>query len=239
MGIITSPGESDLDATNLNGDEVDRLQLALERGLHDIRTEGTSIFQRKLMEYEEEIMEAASVAKEKFGKSFGGQAPSSTQFGIDRIHSGYFGYDSWSNCPDASAGSTQVWLDNSVPDNLSGSGGSANPLVIGEPVVHLVLGVGSYAENPKTGRVQFEFNETPKPCISTEVEFFNSDIPEKYLDSPFLLDKDDQVFSEYYSPENGTEELYLQGITFIEQKDYRILDPSDMAGTNDEDIVRQ
>ena len=239
MPKVDTPAETGLQRADLSDDEASMLMTAYERSLEDVRGLNTESLLSKIREYQGEIELAAQVAKATFNKDFDGSNPQSGAFGIDRIHSGYFGWDSWYNCPDATAGSVTTWLDNSVPDNLSGSGGVNNPLTVGEPVVHVILGVGSYVENPKATRLKFRLNDQPRTAISTETEFFNTDLRAKFFDTPILLKDDDDVFAEFYGAESGAEALYPIGLTFIEAKDYRELDPADMAGTDDDNIVVQ
>lgn len=237
MPKVDTPSQTGLQMADLSNEEQTALERAFERGLEDVRSEENEVLNDKLREYRAEVMQTAKVAKATFSKHFDGQSPESGSFGIDRIHSGYFGYDSWANCPDATAGEVTTWLDNATPDNLGGPGGVDNPLTVGEPVVHLIAGVGSYAQNPKATRLRFRLNDQPRAAISTEMEFFNTDLRAKFFDTPILLKDDDDLFAQFYGDETGNEALYPIGVTFIEAKDYRELDPSNMAGANSDNIV--
>lgn len=237
MPKIDTPGKTGLSEAPLGSDEESALSLFYERGLEDVRELDTEVVLHKIQEYRNEIKQGARVAKSTFQKQFDGFQPQSGAFGISPIRAGYFGYDSWDNCPDATAGSVTTWLDNSTPDNLGGSGGVNNPLTVGEPVVHMVLGVGSYAQSPKTEAVRFRLNDQPRTAVETERAFRHTDLRMQFLDTPILLKDDDDVFAEFYSSESGSEALYPIGVTFIEAKDYRELDPANMAGTDQSNIV--
>lgn len=239
MPKVDTPAKTGLKEADLSSDEMTALDRAFDRSLEDVRALGTQVLLTKIQEYQAEIQQTARVAKATFNKQFDGANPQSGAFGLDRIFSGYFGYDSWDNCPDAVAGSTQTWLDNATPDNLSGSGGVNNPLTVGEPAVHLVLGVGSYAQSPKATRVKFRLNDQPRTAVSTEAEFRNTDLRAKFFDTPILLKDDDDVFAEFYSDQDGNEALYPIGVSFVEAKDFRELDPANMAGTSTDNIVVQ
>ena len=237
MPKVDTPGRTGLSESPLSSDEKSQLQLYYERGLEDVRELDTEVILRKIQEYQNEIEQSARVAKSEFQKEFDGFQPQSGAFGISPIRSGYFGYDSWDNCPDASAGSVTTWLDNATPDNLNGSGGVNGPLTVGEPVVHLILGVGSYAQSPKAEGVRFRLNDQPRTVVETERAFRSTDLRVQFLDTPILLKDDDDVFAEFYGAESGNEALYPIGVTFIEAKDYRELDPAEMAGTDASNIV--
>jgi len=237
MPKVDSPGNTGLEQDSLSQEETAALNEYFNYGLREYRTEGPDRL-RQLVQRRRNLVDiAAAVAKATFNKQFDGHQPQSGSFGVSTIRSGYCGYDSWDNCPDATSGDTTVWLDNSVPDNLGGSGGVNNPLTVGEPVVHLLLGIGSYAESPKAESVRLRLNDQPRTVIHTGPWFANTDLRYAPLSTPILLKDDDDVFARFYSDASGNEALYPIGLTFIEAKDYRELDPANMAGTDDDNIV--
>jgi len=237
MPKVDSPGRAGLSQSPLSDSESSQLSLYFERGLEDVRELDTEVLLQKIQEYQNEIQQAASVAKATFNKEFDGSQPKSGSFGVSPIRSGYFGYDSWDDCPDATDGEVTTWLDNSVPTNLGGTGGVNNPLTVGEPVVHLILGFASYAQSPKAESIRLRLNDQPRTAIEVERAFRNTDLRHQFLDTPILLKDDDDVFAEFYATGDGSEALRPVGVTFIEAKDYRELDPANMAGTNADNIV--
>jgi hypothetical protein len=237
MPKVDTPGNTGLSANTLSQAESDALSLFFNRGLRDYRTEGNGRLRQFLQQYRGEIDQAAEVAKATFDKEFDGHQPQSGSFGVSRIRPGYFGYDSWDNCPDATEGSVTTWLDNSTPDNLSGSGGVDSPLTVGEPVVHLIVGFATHAESPKAEAIKLRLNDQPRTSIQVGEEFRKTDLRYAPLSTPILLKDDDDVYAEFYADADGAESLYPVGLTFIEAKDYRELDPSNMAGTDDDNIV--
>lgn len=237
MPKVDSPGQTGLSEAPLGSNEQSMLEMFFERGLEDVRELDTEVVLHKIQEYRDEITQAARVAKSEFKKDFDGFQPKSGAFGVSPIRAGYFGYDSWDNCPDGTSGSVTTWLDNATPDNLNGSGGQSNPLTVGEPVTHVILGVGSYAQSPKAEGVRFRLNDQPRTVIETERNFRGTDLRMQFLDTPILLKNDDDVYAEFYSSASGNEALYPIGVTFIEAKDYRELDPANMAGTDQSNIV--
>lgn len=237
MPKVDSPARNGIERAELSDSEKEKLNLAVSRGLEDTRALDTQTVVQKLLDYTEEIREAAEIAKAQYDKSFDGLAPTSGSFGLDHIHSGYFGYDSWDNIPELSAGETQVWLDNSVPDNLDGDGGIDNPVTVGENACHLICGVGSYAESPKVSRLNWRLNDQPRPSITTEQNFRNTDLRVQWLDTPVVLKDDDDVYAEVYADQDGTDAPYLVGLSFVEAKEMRLLDPSQMAGADSSNIV--
>lgn len=237
MPKVDSPGRTGLSQSPLSDSESSQLSLYFERGAEDVRELDTEVLLQKIQEYQNEITQAASVAKSEFSKEFDGFQPQSGSFGISPIRSGYFGYDSWDNCPDATAGEVTTWLDNSTPDNLSGTGGVNNPLTVGEPVVHLILGFASYAQSPKAEAIKLRLNDQPRTAVEVERAFRNTDLRHQFLDTPILLKDDDDVYGEFYATEDGSEALRPVGVTFIEAKDARELDPAEMAGADSSNIV--
>lgn len=239
MPKVDSPARNGIERAELSEEEKSKLNLAVSRGLEDTRALDTQTVVQKLLDYTEEIREAAEIAKAQYDQSFDGLAPTSGSFGLDTIHSGYFGYDSWDNLPELTAGETQVWLDNSVPDNLDGVGGVEGPASVGEKAVHLVCGVGSYAESPKISRMNWRLNDQPRPSITTEQFFRNTDLRVKWLDTPIVLKEDDDVYAEVYADQGGMDAPYLVGLSFLKSKPMRILDPVQMAGTDSNNIVSE
>jgi len=226
----------------LSEDEDDLLQMSFDRSLEDTRSEDTEVLREKFQEYYDEIEIVAQIAKAELSGSFDGQSPESGNFGLDTIHPGYFGYNDWDNVPDVTGGSAFDWIDDGTPDNLnSGSTGFGAPVTIGEPAVHVILGFGSYAPDPVTNRIKEEKNDNPLPAVTTEDSFRNTDLRIKWKDSPTVLQPDDTYsvrgFAGGEDGETYAEALYPIGLTFLEAKKYRVLDPADMAGSSDSDVV--
>lgn len=232
MPKVETPARTGLKQNQLSQPEKDSLNLYLDRGAVDVRELDTRVIRDMLNRYQDELFQTARVAKAEFDKEFDGEHPESGKFGISRIRAGYFGYDSWDNGPDAEEGTAVTWIDNSVPDNLSGSGGQSNPATVGEPVAHLITAIGSHSQSPKTEAVRLRLNDQPRTVIPTEYAFRETDLRYKPLTTPILLKKDDDVYAEFVGSAAGDESLYFDGVTFIESKDYRELVPADMAGAS-------
>lgn len=226
----------------LSQDELRRFNRAFERFLEDTRTLDTEVLVEKFTEYGQEILATAEVAKHELQGSFDGQSPSSNSFGMDTVHPGYFGYDDWDDMPTLTGGAANDWIDNDTPTNLAGgAGGFANPLGIGDPVVHVILGFGSYAADPVVSRIKWEKNEEPEAAVTTENNFRNSDLRIQWLDTPFVLQPQDdfaaRVFAGGEAGTNYEDAVYPLGISFLEADAYRNLDPANMAGTSNANIV--
>lgn len=237
MPKVDTPGDTGLSMAELSQAESQQLSLFFNRGLRDYRTEGNGRLRQFIEQYRGEIEQAAQVAKATFNQEFDGHQPQSGSFGVSHLRAGYFGYDSWDNCPNATEGSVTTWLDNSVPDNLGGTGGQSNPLTVGEPVVHLIVGFATYEESPKAESIKLRLNDQPRTSISVGEQFRKTDLRYAPLSTPILLKDDDDVYAEFYADADGSEALYPVGVTFIQAKDYRELDPANMAGTDDDNIV--
>lgn len=227
---------------NLSDPEMDLLKQSFDRSLEDTRSEDTEVIREKMQEYFNEIHLAAKVARYELSGSFDGQAPESGNFGITTIHPGYLGYNDWDSLGAVSGQSAFDWIDDDTPDNLnSGSSGFANPITVGEPVVHAILGFASYAPDPVTTRIKEEKNDNPVPAINTEDAFRNTDLRIAWRDTVQILQPDDTYAARGYAGgETGStynEAIYPIGVSFIEAKKARILDPADMAGTSDSDVV--
>jgi len=232
MPKVDTPGDTGVEMAELSQQEQNNLQLYLSRGLVDARSLDTRVVRDLITQYDSEVNQAAQAAKAEFDKNFDGEQPTSGRFGVSRIRSGYFGYDSWDDCPDASAGSATTWIDNAVPTHLKGSGGQQNPATVGEPVVHLITAIGSHEQSPKAEGVRLRLNDQPRTTIPVGYHFRETDLRYKPLSTPIMLKKDDDVFAEFYGDADGSESLYFDGVTFIESKDYRELVPVNMAGTS-------
>ncbi len=249
MPKIDSPDESGLAEADLSQAEKDRFALMFERYIEDVRTLDTETTVNKFREYQAEIQQAARVAKAEFAQGFGGTEPNSGQFGASLIRPGFFGYDSWLNCPDAEEGTAVPWLDAAAPDNLSGSAG--DPLTVGEDAVHIIIGVGSYVgstavnftdssvnrELPKTEAVKFRLNDQPRTSIETWMAFRNTDMRQRYFDTPMLVTEDDDVYAEFVGGEAGTEALYPIGVSYVKGKALREIVAADMATEDGKNIV--
>jgi hypothetical protein len=233
MVQVSTPGQSGYDRDTLSSEEQQSLQTTLDRAFEDIRTDEHNPVQNLLMQYNDEIEFAAEVAKAQFDQRFDGLNPGSGFFGIDTIHSGYFGYYDWDNTPDASSvGEVVDWIDDSAPDEFSGSGGRNNPIRVGENAVHLITGLGSYSQSPVATRHQFFKNDNPRTSFSSDVEFRNTDLRIKPFDAPVVLAEDDDLYARYLAGATGSEQLYLFGVSYIPEKQLRTIDPVDMPGEN-------
>lgn len=228
----------------LDSQETAEFNRGIKRFLEDTRTLDTEATLEKLLSYKQEIQTAVEVAKDELQGSFDGQFPASNNFGMSRIDPGYFGYDDWDDAPTFTGGSASDWIDNDTPTNMSGgSSGFSNPLRVGDPAVHLVLGIGSYAEDPVTSRVKWEKNGDPYAAVQTEDEFRNTDVRMKWLDTPVILQPQDEfaarVFAGGEVSSSYEDAPYLWGLSFVESKKLRLLDRADMAGTSENDVVEQ
>lgn len=242
MPKIETSGDIGAKMEELSNREEQRLRQSFERSLEDVRSDATEVIRRKMFEYFDEVQVAAQVARAELSGSFDGQSPNSGNFGLDTINPGYLGYDDWDDMPTVTGGQEFDWLDDDTPTNLnSGSSGFANPLRVGDSAVHIILGFGSYANNPVTTRIKEEKNDNPNPAVTTEDVFRNTDLRIKWLDTPTILQPDDTYavrgFAGAEVGETYEEALYPVGLTFLEAQAYRILDPADMAGTDSSNIV--
>lgn len=244
MPKVDSPSQSGVERAQLSDDEKGAFELALKRGFEDTRELDTQVKIQKILDYMGEVEEAAQIAKAQFDRTFDGMTPSSGNFGIDEIHSGYFGWNSWKNLPEFSdsgdgtiAEPVQPWIDSSVPDNLEGTGGVDGPATVGEDAVHIILGVGSYADDPVITRVNWRLNDQPRPSVNTEYAFQETDLQIKWLDTPIVLKKTDDIYAQVYADEPGTDAPYLVGFTYLPHKAYRSVDPARFAGSDSDNIV--
>lgn len=244
MPKVTAAGDSGAERNQLTSGEEDALQTTFERSFEDTRADGSTPLVDKLMEYYEEVKFAAEVAKHELSGQYDGQRPESGNFGASLAHPGYFGYDDWDAIPDVTGGQANNWLDSDTPSNLSsGNGGISDPLGVGEAATHLIMGVGSYADDPVITRVKFELNDQPEPAIVTEQEFRNTDMRIKWLDSPIVLRPDDNIGAEVFAGGSAgttySEAPHLVTVSFLEARYARETDPANMAGTADSNIVVQ
>lgn len=245
MPKLDTPGDRGPDRNDLTGSQRDliltaedrdpdtelgQIGTAFQRSLEDTRGLDTATIVEKYHEYLDEVVYAAGVAKAQFEKGFDGYQPTSGKFGLDHIYHGYFGWNAWDNLGSLTGGSTAPWIDGATPDNLGGN--ASNPATVGDQAVHLILGVGDYnPSSPITG-VNWRLNDQPRTTVHTESSFRNTDLQIQWLDTPVLLREDDDVSADVYAAEDGEAAPHLVGVTFIEEKPYRELLPSEMAGTD-------
>lgn len=243
MASYDTPNDVSTDSQTLSKDESDALQLAFERGLEDTRTLDTEAVREKLEEYSEEIGVAASIARAQFNQQFGGLNPSEGKFAVSRIHSGYFGYDSWENLPTLASGQVNDWIDSDSTDNLSsGSTGFAGPVKVGEQAVHIIMGFSTYHDSPKTSAIEYEVNESPRPSLKTKYEFTQTDLQTKWLDRPVILPENSLFAARIYADVGGDDFVRLEGLTFLTYRASQVTLPSDMTddtGSTDDNIVAQ
>lgn len=230
MGQIDSPDQIDTQRQELSEQEEMLLSLSLERGLEDTRDVDTETVREKVQEYQEEIVHAAEIARAQFGQKFGGLNPDSGRFAISRIHSGYFGYDSWENLGTLTGGTLNDWIDDDTPDNLSsGSSGLGNPLKVGSEAVHVILGVGTYHDSPKTSAVKMEVNESPRTAPKTKWELTRTDVQVKWLDRAIILPENALFAAQLYADSGGDDFPYLVGVSFTDNRASMVADPSNMT----------
>lgn len=227
---VDTPGETGVERSPLSGSEESRLKSSFKRAFDDLRYDGNQsvLLDKVWNQYRAELTFAAEVAKAQFDKEFDGVDPKSNRFGVDRIFSGYFGLDSWDNFTDYTQAEVVDWLDDSV-QHIGGSGGRDNPLRIGEDVVHLILGVGSYDPSPQTTRVQFVTNDNPGTSVALRPAFTQTDSRIKWLESPKLFNEDTDVYARAFGDEAGSDALYPFGVTYIVGKRKREIDPAQLA----------
>lgn len=236
-------GDIGADMDQLGSNEQEELQLAINRGLADTRSDAKEVVRQKVQEYMAEIEVAAQIAKRELQGTFDGQRPNSGNFGLGFNQPGYWGYDDWDDMPSLTGYTANDWIDGSTPSNNSsgGSGGLDDPLTVGEGTTHIILGYGSYASDPVVSRVEEQKNDNPIPCVETEDAFRNSDLRIKWLDTPRILQPDDTFAARVYpGGESGNsyeEALYPVHITFLEARYKRILDPANMTGSGNNNIV--
>lgn len=237
MPEVTRPDGTGLETDPLSNAEKERFDLMWDRSFRDIYAERANVLGRELQEYKQEALTAAQAAKSELSGNFDGGNPNSSAFGADRMFAGYFGYNTWLNVPDASANTVTTWIDNAAPDNLSGTGGQDNPLRVGEPAVHLIMGYEDYSPSPKASRVKLWLNDQPRTATTTEENFFGTPTSIVELDSPVFLKEDDTIYGEFYADTAGSHALKPFGITFVEASDYRTLDPANLAGTDTSNVA--
>jgi len=230
MAATDTPDDVSVNRQPLSGSEEKRLGLTLRRGLTDTRTLDTKVVAEKLDEYRDEINSAAQIARAQFEQKFGGLNPESGRFAISRIHSGYFGYDSWEDVPSLTGGSLNSWIDDDTPNNLSsGQSGLQNPLKVGEQAVHVIMGIGTYHDSPKTTAVKMEINESPRASIKTKYEFTRTDVQVKWLDRAIILPENALFAAQAYADSDGDDFPFFVGVSFLKNRAAQEADPAEMT----------
>lgn len=219
----------EIDTESLANNEQSVLDMAFQRSLEDTRALDTETIVEKFREYRNEIEFAASVAKAQMDQQIGGQITTPNKVAVTKIEPEYFGYDDWDNVPDASADTTSIWLDSDVPDNVTGSGGE--PAIVGDEAVHLILGMGTYSENEHARSFLYQLDRNLKTAVKAEDAFRNTDLMIQWMDQPFLLYEDREVYGEFYSAFAGDTAFRPVGVSFIDGKKARNVDPDTFTGT--------
>lgn len=215
----------------LSDSEKEALDRTFERALEDTRELDTETLQEKYREYSKEIKVAAEVARHQLPGTFGGFNPEiGNEFAMDWLDSSYFGLYDWDNGSDASSDTTTDWIHANSGDALSGTGG--NPVTVGNDAVHIILGVGSYAQSPKAQRVRFDVNDQPRAVLNVDRAFRETDMQVQWLDAPILLKKNDDLYGQFYAGVGGSEALHLEGVSFIAGKNSKTLDPDNFADSS-------
>lgn len=229
MAQVDTPSQIATDREPLSEDEKSILDMTFERGFEDTHVEDTEVVREKIQEYQEEIAQAAEIARAQFDQPFGGMNPKEGNFAMKRIHSGYFGYDSWENAPSVSAGENNAWIDDGSPDNLNGSSGISNPLKVGEDAVHIILGFGTYHASPKASSIKMRINDSPRSSVNVKWEFTRTDTQIKWLDRPIILPENALIAAEIYADNGGDEFLYPVGASFVKYRASQLADPAEMT----------
>jgi len=221
---------AEVDTAVLTDGEEKALRKAFSRSLEDTRSLDTETVVEKFREYMTEVEFAASVAKAQMDQQIGGQITTPNKVAITQVEPEYFGYQDWDNIPDATADTVTTWLDSSTPDELGGTGGE--PVKVGDEAVHLVLGMGTYSSDEKARSFSFNVDRSLKTAVKAEAAFRNTDLMIQWLDQPFLLYEDREIFGEFYSPFAGSTAFYPVGISFIDGKKARNIEPGTFYGTS-------
>lgn len=229
MPQVDTPADVDTDQEQLGGKENSRFQTLMERGLEDTHTLDTEVVREKIQEYSDELRVAAQIARAQFDQPFGGLNPREGQFAASRIHSGYFGWDSWENLGALTAGTTTAWIDDGTPDNLGGSTGINEPLKVGEEAVHAVLGFGSYHDSPKVSAIEYEVNRQPRSAVRVKYEWTKTDVQIKWLDRPLILPENALLAAQVYADTAGDDFPYLFGVSYIKSRASQEPDPANMT----------
>lgn len=233
MAEADIPEEIAPDRQPLSDREKSLLETFFERGGEDTRSEATQTVAEKIREYEQEVVEAAKIARAQFDQKFGGMNPGSGRFGIRRTHSGFFGYDSWegnANLTGMTAGAPVAWINDGAPDNLGGTDTTfGNPLKVGDQAVHVIVGVGTYSPSPKLSGVEWEVNEEPRSIVHTKYEWTRTDLGIKWLDRALILPENALFEAQAYPDVGGDDAPYLVGLSFIEHRASQVLDPANMT----------
>ena len=183
------------------------------------------------LRHKAEILAAAMIAKKQFDKSFGGEFPSSGQFGMVLARASYFGIgDDWEDAAPFTTGSPQNWI-HSGTTLLGGTAG--NPIKIGENAVHCILAIGSYHPSPKIESVKLEIDGKPKPIVYTGWNVKLSDLALKELDKSIILYEDRTFLAKVFISEKFGSSVddypYLLAVSFLPEDALRLHDAEDVV----------
>lgn len=235
MAKIETQAEYDITGVTLNSSEKERLDAVIEKYF---KLFGREKNRNILSTYKAHIRTACKIAKDEFNGQFNGEDPDSG-FGISITKPGYFGWNTWDNMGSGLSSGSNDLIDAGSSDNLSGSTGAGNPMTIGDPVFHLIIGYGSYAESPKLTSFYKEIRKEPGTNVDVERHFRDSELRLRLMSFPYLLAPSDKFYLEGWSDVAGDDIPYLFGVSFLEYDKLQLMDPVDMAGTDDSNIAVQ
>lgn len=236
MAKIETQSEYDLTGVSLKSSEKEQLDAFFEGYFEFYERDNT----RKdiLDRFRPHILTACKIAKDEFNAQFNGESPDSG-FGMSLTKPGYFGWDTWDNMGSSLSSGANDLIDAGTSDNLSGSTGSDNPMTIGDPAFHLILGYGSYAQSPKLTSFYKEIRKEPGTNVDVEGHFRNSEVRLRTLNFPYLLAPGDKFYLEGWTEAGGDDIPYLFGISFLKYDKLQIMDPANMSGTAKDNIAVQ
>lgn len=177
--------------------------------------------------YRGEIQLACEVAKAQFNQSFDGERPAGGRFGMQVLDSFHFSGDDWDEqLSGMTTGESNDWIDQAY-GALGGSASSA--LKIEESLVAIIMGVGTYSQNPGIAGVKMYIDGAPKTRLNTQFEFRHSDAKLKLLDTPIILNYPKTFRTEVF-PNVETDNAYLFGVAFLTEDMMRKIDPANVTG---------
>ena len=181
--------------------------------------------------HEDEILMAAMVAKAQMRAEIDGEIPAPGRVGGPlTMRACYMGLsDDWENTPDFTTATPQNWIHSGT---IAG-GTAGRPIKIGENAVHIILGIGNLHPSPKVESVQFTIDGKERPIYNVGTKLKTSGLQIKEFDTSLLLKQGSTfnakvVISDAFGT-TVTDYPYLIGVSFINEAQLRILDPTTVA----------
>lgn len=198
------------------------------------------IFQKN----KDKIKAFAEIMKGELNSPFGGANPASDEFGMMITPPEAFGYTDWhslSVTANTGGGTTaDAFIDSGTADEMSGSTGIDNPMKVGEPAGHILLGYESLHPSPKAYKLKMKKSEKPLPIWFMYRQLKASQRNLYQANMPVHIPPVTKFAASLVGGYNGGDDIpEIVGVTFVDGEYFTEEDPNNWQGTSTSSPVVQ